>query len=188
MIFVLALLKRLWSYAPARYALIALIAAGIGYGAALLSRPVKTITKTQVQTETKYVDRVVYKEAKERIVYRNVVRTVTVERQPDGETKTVTVIADHSTDKTDDHKDSATVVTGDTATKTLTQTVTVYSKPNWRVGALVGADFVPKSPYVSGPAYGAIVERRIAGPLNAGLWGLRTPTGGIAGISVSFDF
>ncbi len=131
-----------------------------------------------------YQDRVVEKivtvkvteEAKRVIVYRD--RVV----KPDGtrieheveKTETDTKIADTRTgekkEKREGTKDREHVVTS--------------PLPQWRVGALVGVG-LRLDPLVLVPAYGAHVERRIAGPFFVGVWALHT---GVAGLSLSLEF
>lgn len=166
--------------------LLVLVAFALGYGTALRTRPAKVVT--QVQTQTVYKDRIIEHQAKDRIVYRNVVRTVTVDRKPTGEVTTTTTIADHSTDKTDVRANIDD--RSDGALSSNSTSVTVNARADWRVSALVGAELSLKAPYFSGPAYGVEVDRRIIGPIWVGLWGLRMPSGssGVVGISLSGEF
>ncbi len=70
---------------------------------------------------------------------------------------------------------------------------TTTSRPDWRVGILLGAAFQP-SPLQLQPAVGAYGERRIIGPASLGLWGIvEIPAAGAlprgaAGLSVSGEF
>lgn len=63
-----------------------------------------------------------------------------------------------------------------------------HARPMWRAGVLAGLDvrrvsLIPPSP---GPVIlGATVERRIVGPIHAGVWGLSS---GAFGVSASVEF
>jgi hypothetical protein len=63
------------------------------------------------------------------------------------------------------------------------------SKPNWRVGALVGYDVGRFDPsFTPGLVYGGVAERRIIGPVSVGLWGLSTGKYGTYGLTVNLEF
>jgi hypothetical protein len=120
----------------------------------------------------------VTEKAKDRIVYRN------VETRPDG-TK-----IDHSIERTDTDVKAATNTTTDRNDASETkQTVTAY-KPQWRVGALLGANWA--GVHFDRPigwdllAAGAFAERRIAGPFFVGLWALSA--GPSFGLTLSIEF
>lgn len=51
--------------------------------------------------------------------------------------------------------------------------------PSWRVGALVGGQIRLDSALSLTPSYGALVERRIVGPMSAGAWALNDGTIGL---------
>jgi len=107
-------------------------------------------------------------EAKTRVVYRD--RTTA----PDGTTR------DQSTTITTTDR-AASSETGRTATQEMQRDLRrteTQRLPDWRVGALVGFD--------GGPVYGAHVERRIAGPLSAGIWAHGPRLAG--GVSLSLEF
>lgn len=57
--------------------------------------------------------------------------------------------------------------------------------PSWRVGALVGGQLRFESAPLLMPSYGAIVERRIAGPISTGAWML---TNGTFGLTLTVEF
>lgn len=95
---------------------------------------------------------------------------------PDG---TRRVVTDTRIDRTKDTRSSV------EAAKTETKTVTVdrlvdKARPSWRAGPMVGFDFRTHA-----PAYGGMVERRIAGPLSLGVFGL---SNGTAGASLTLEF
>jgi hypothetical protein len=135
----------------------------------------------QVQDKTKFVD-------------RDVVRLVTI--KPDGtkiETET-----DHSHIDTQQHTDT----TNETKTTQLTdikkvlddyraeehsKTVVINNSKNWRVGVLGGYGYNASGLItgVPGLIVGAFAERKIIGPLNAGLWATSQPGAGLQ-LSVSF--
>jgi hypothetical protein len=131
-----------------------------------------------------YQDRVVEKvvtvtvkeEAKRVVIYRDrVIKPdgTRIEREVE-KTETDTKIADTRTGEKVDTREG---------TKDREHVVT-SPLPQWRVGALVGVG-LRVDPFVLVPAYGAHVERRIAGPFFVGVWGLHT---GTAGLSLSLEF
>lgn len=146
-----------------------------------------------LKTETKEVERVVYKDklvevvktvevkAKEktRIVYRD--RVVT----PDG------TVTEREVEKTDTKSGTETRNDGERfethdgeGTRELVSTVTL--RPNWRVGLLAGASLTQPLVTIAGPlVLGVSVEYRIVGGLSAGLW---INTVGAAGLSLSLEF
>lgn len=107
-------------------------------------------------------------EAKTRIVYRD--RTTA----PDGTTRDQSTTIT-TTDRTAS-ADASTTKTQD-AQRDLRR-VETQRLPDWRAGALVGFD--------GGIVYGAHVERRIAGPLSAGVWAHGPRLAG--GVSLSLEF
>jgi hypothetical protein len=127
--------------------------------------------------ETKVEVRVTEK-AKDRIVYRDIIT------KPDG-TK-----IDRSIERTEtETKKSTDTKTSTDAASDAKSSSTGY-KPQWRVGALVGAN-------VAGVRFdrplgwdllaaGAFAERRIAGPFYVGLWALSA--GPSLGLSVTVEF
>lgn len=161
-----------------RYALAALggavLLAGGCFIAGRYTAPVET------KTEVEYVERL------------QVIRTTVVKRVVDTKTKTViverpdgtkTTVIDQEKHEAEDSKSSQ-VATNDTSAKE-SHTVT-SARPNWRVGALVG---VHLSPGVPAPVYGAVVERRLLGPISVGAWGLGSPTAGVSGgLALSLEF
>lgn len=132
-----------------------------------------TPTKTVTQTVERVVTKTVTVKAKARVVYRD--RTViqkpdgTVERRDVERTEQTTVAA-----------------TEHEAEHAATVTVTA-SPPQWRASLLAGVDF----PHLDRPALlgpiqlGAMVERRIAGPLWIGAWGMSS---GVGGLALSLEF
>lgn len=123
----------------------------------------------------------------QRTVYRNVVTTITV--TPDA--GTVTTTADNTVEHYGGQLDGA--VTEQEARVELVQAereVLVEKiatlRPDWRVGAQVGASLQPPALVIAGPlVLGASVERRILGGVSAGLW---ANTAGAGGASVSVEF
>jgi len=130
-----------------------LVIFAVGYGTALLTRPAKVITKTQTITQT-------------HDIIHDHIHTVVVTK-PDG-TKTTT---------TDDNS----VINDNSSTKDSSSTITTYSKPQWKVGALAGLSVNS----LSKPIYGAQVEKRLLGPISIGAFGLSNSTGGV---SLSLEF
>jgi uncharacterized protein HemX len=97
---------------------------------------------------------------------RHVVEETKTERTAD--TRTVT----------DATKESHTVK--ESTRETVKESLTVRSRPDWRVSGLVGVDLPTLT-----PTYGAQVDRRILGPLSLGLWGNSARQ---VGIAISMEF
>ena len=114
-----------------------------------------------------------------RTVYRNVITTVT----PDAGTVTVDTSVEH--EGTDEH------LTDELIAKRTTEHAgerveTVTLRPDWRIGAQVGASLREPALPITGPlVLGVSVERRIVGGVSAGLW---ANTVGAGGASVSVEF
>ncbi len=134
-------------------------------------------------------------EVEERVVHTETVVTKTRVVAQRAETKHVVVYRDRVVEP-DGTTIEREVERADTETRETTRTdsavdvekatdstkVVRAPLPDWRVGALVGAQLrLPPE----GPIFGAIVERRIAGPLSVGAWGLQT---GAAGLVVTLEF
>lgn len=139
-----------------KYTIIIIIIVGaVAYASGRYLQPPKTITK-EVQV------------VKEVEVVKRDVRTVIKEvSRPDGTKIRETVIEDKS--KEAKNKD-----------QTNTSTKLVESlKPQWKVQGLVGIN------EISNPTYGVGVERRIIGPVFAGVW---VNTQKQYGVSVSLEF
>lgn len=193
-------------------ALLVLVAGAGGYSAGRLARPT-TQTHEVVRTEVQYKDRVVYRdrvverEAKARVVYRDVVRTVTVEREPTGATKTTTTITDRSKDATETHVDRTETATSDTtssstvkSSKDVMTIIGLDAGPKWAVRAFGTLElFGPAKPQGLADVtplvlYGAGVDRRLWGPLwlgasGGGSYDLRSHANGWwVGVSVSGVF
>lgn len=154
--------------------LLALVGA---FSAGRFSAPLKVEEKLiHDKGETIYVKgETVYVKAEAKIVWRD--RVIL----KDG------TVTEHEIEKTDT-KEDAKISTSASATLTdHVETVkTVTLRPNWRVSALVGASWRAPLLPIAGPlVLGVAAEYRIVGGLSAGLW---VNTGGVAGVSVSFEF
>lgn len=66
-------------------------------------------------------------------------------------------------------------------------TVKTETRPDWRAGALLGAQFVgdPAAKFAGPLVVGGLVERRIVGEVYVGAWGLSNASGGVA-VTVGF--
>lgn len=174
MTWLLALLSTTWGRRVA-YVLgsLAMLALGVAIGRFAMPRVV-TVTKTEI------VERIVKVKVKDRNVTRTT-RTVT-EPTPAGPkttTETTTRATEHTTTDTQ----------ADTATRSNVSVSTGH-RADWRVIALGGMLVLPSStgtPQVSW-LVGAGAERRIAGPISAGLWGMGGPKAGATGVSLSVEF
>lgn len=128
----------------------------------------------QQHSKTRYVR----EEQATRIVYRERVT------KPDG------TITERESERTDTHvkenggTDSSETQTAKRETETYKQVTA--SEPQWRIGALIGAQLQSPLLPIAGPlVVGVNVERRIAGPFWLGVWGI---SGGAAGASISITF
>lgn len=137
--------------------IIAVALLGIGYGAGRYVQPAKVVTKTETVTKTNTI-------IQEHV--HTVIQTVT---KPDGEVVKTEVSDNNSVDTVKSSSDSS------------SSTVTTYSKPQWKVQGLAGLNLSS----ISTPIYGAGVERRILGPIFAGVYGKSNSE---AGLSVSLEF
>jgi hypothetical protein len=137
--------------------LIIIIAIAVGYGFGRYVQPAKVVTVVkEVKTDNQVVD-------------KNIVTTVTETKKPDGSDTIVTKTEDKSVDKTKEN---------DTFNSTTT---TTNQKTQWRVSALAGLRY----DNLTTPNYGAIVEKRLLGPIFVGAWG---NSGKEAGISIGLEF
>lgn len=137
--------------------LIIIIAIAVGYGFGRYVQPAKVVTVVkEVKSDTQVID-------------KNIVTVVTETKKPDGSDTIVTKTEDKSIDNNTEN---------DTFSSTTT---TTNQKTQWRVSALAGFhyDSLPV------PNYGALVERRILGPIFVGVYGKSDKE---AGIAISLDF
>jgi hypothetical protein len=137
------------------------IATGLGYAFGRYAQPAK------VQIQEKEVNKQVA------IVDHNTVTETHQVKQPDGTIVTDTTTKDLDVDKT-----------SSIDTKQEKETIS-NTKPQWKVQGLVGLSSVG----LTQPLYGAGVERRILGPVSAGVWGLTGGNNGVTGgLSLSVEF
>jgi hypothetical protein len=169
------------------YALSGLALAAVGFTFGRYATPDKVVEIERVKTVTVEKEDI---RAKERIAaltaeietlkLRTHRERTTVER-PDGtrETREVETV---DVDRTTDTRETVEVI------REVEKVRTVYvdrevlkekriesHRPDWRIGAMGVLD-VPTLKYGAG----AIVERRILGPISLGLWGVSTGQGGLA--------
>lgn len=150
-----------------------------------------TATKTVEVEKTVYKDRVVEKvvevekkvevEGKTKVIYRTKVVT------KEGETRIVEVEKEETKKETKTDTDTKTDKDSTKDVVIEKSKVVEQARPQWKVGALVGYDWkpVPSVDFGRGLSLGVHAERRIAGPVWIGVWGLHT---GSAGVSVSVEF
>ncbi len=100
------------------------------------------------------------------VVKHDTTTTTKETTHPDGTKDTETTVVNHDTDI------SSSVDKKDNKTITL--------QPQWKAQAQYGYDFSTLR-----PVYGAGIERRILGPISAGVWGNNNHT---AGLSASIEF
>ena len=140
----------------AKVCLAILLAAGLGYASGRYAQPAKEVIKTVEVIKTITV------------VQHDTV-TVTKEiTKPDGTKEVDTTVTDKDKDTTDSSMKES-------ASESITNV-----KPQWKAQALYGYNVTELR-----PVYGANIERRIIGPISAGLWG---NTDHALGVSVSIEF
>lgn len=166
------------------------VGAVLGNAFAKWFTPPKVVTKTEVVTQIEYRQKVVYREAEAKVIYRDVVRTVTVTK--DG-TKTTTT-TDHSTE----HADTTTTAERDTTShtdSTTKTTKTVSTRPTVRVGALLGVGIKTRDGFLKdvgsplAPAWvGAEVSSSVIGPVFLGGWAITNGRDVVGGVSLGLEF
>ncbi len=180
-------LQSLWASVWGRRAIYVLGGVGLvlfGVAIGRFTFAPKVTTKTETKTDIKYVDRwhtvVVKEKAKDRVVHRVVVVAPT----PAGPVTTTTTDA-HTITHTDTHTDTTKTDSGTDKSDVKSISIT-DSRPQWRVGAMGGVLIVPNQQpsWLVGPS----VERRIAGPVWLGLWGVGGPKGGAVGGQLHVEF
>jgi hypothetical protein len=203
MLWLLDIIRRVPS--PVRWLAIVLLAAGLGYAYGRGAAPAKVVTQEREVVKLQYQDRVVvqYRQAKARVVYRDIVRTVTVERRPDGSSTTTTTTADKSKDATSTNTQTAShtdTTVSETGVRLSTRTVT--NQAGWRFGVLAGLEVrgpgglfstLPSGVTMSraplGPVWlGAQLDHSVAGPVSVGGWSLTNGRDFMLGASLSLSF
>lgn len=175
---------------------VALALVALAYLAGRRSAPAKVVTRDVVRTEVQTRDVVHTQVVHDVQTVHDVqvqTRTVTVTRwakAPDG---TVTVTQEARQDEQEDRHATKAAETKEQAARETdahqvaqeTRTVTVTAgRPQWSVTALAGASLgsPPRLiPGLPGPLVaGVVLERRILGPVSAGLWATSSGAGGVS--------
>lgn len=141
-----------------------------------------------VQTEVQEVEKIVYQD---RVVEKVVVKRAKAEEKVVFIDRTITDAGVHElitertkTDETEKTKDEVDRTTS--AEKQREQKATTTLRPDWRIGALVGASLrEPALPLSGNLVLGVQVERRVVGGVSVGAW---ANTVGAAGGVVSVEF
>lgn len=136
---------------------------GAGYSIGRYFAPAKITEKIVEKEVIKTVE--VIKEVK--VENKDVKTKIVIEEKPDGTKTTTTEIEDKT--KTDTTTDTAKT---DESTKTKdTFKETVFAKPQWRIGVLGGVSASSLN-FTETPrlVYGGLIEKRIFGPVSAGVW------------------
>ncbi len=159
---------------------------GVAFAAGRYSSPTPDVKEVErIVYRDKVVEKIVTvtveSEAKRVVIYRE--RTT----KPDG---TITEReAEHVATDTKVKTDLSSVRDAETDLRRDTSKTVTASRPQWRVGALIGADlgFAPLSATL---VVGGQVERRIIGPFSVGAWVLvrPAPLGVAAGGSLSLEW
>lgn len=139
----------------------------------------------------------------ERVEYRDrvVEKVVEVKAKDEAKAKTVVVYRDrlvkpdgtkieHEVERSDSVQvtDTKTATVGemDAARDLKTERVVEAQRPQWRVSALAGVTNPRLSPLSVEKTFGVMVERRVVGPVSAGVWAL---SGGPSlGLALSVEF
>jgi len=101
-----------------------------------------------------------------------------VEQETDVETHAA---SKRTSDSHGDKSSTGKLAQSSEAHQATVETHTVTAPPNWAVSALVGAQLVGNAVLVPAPlVVGVVVERRILGPVSAGLWATSGRAGGLS--------
>ncbi len=182
---------------PWHYLVAALALAGAGYAFGRFAAPDKVVTVEKevirtVEKEVGLTHEQVFELAKILETMRRETHTETTTTvKPDGTTETK-IVEDTKTEKTTEtetekvaEKDESKTTETETTREVETTKIVERARPGWKVSVMAGLDF----PYaIKGelrPVYGGSIERRLFGPLSAGVWGL---TSGAGGLSLSLEF
>lgn len=133
-----------------------LVAAGLGYAFGRYAQPARVEIKKEIEVREK-----------EKTTHDTIVTEKEIHR-PDGTIEKEKKTEDKTTNSSS------------TDTKEKTSKVVVSEKPQWKAGVLAGYDLIGIK-----PVYGAQVEKRILGPISAGVWGTTQST---VGASLSLEF
>lgn len=162
------------------------------FGAGRYSRAGRVVTVDKVRTEVQYRDRVQTQvvhdvQTVHDVATRTVTRWETVPGKPAVVVQTVERQAEtRAQARTEAHQDAQSEAHATTVE--LHTTATVYARPAWSATALVGGQLGGRRLVDALPAplvVGVSLERRILGPVSAGLWA----TSGLAGgLSVRVDW
>lgn len=179
------------------YALAGLALASLGFAFGRYAAPDKVVTVDRV------VEREVVKEdfqAREQVVAlteqvrqlkQKIKRQEHTVSKPDGTVETTITeeietneVTDTATDTT---SSSEVVASSSTETESATEHVEVVerSRPDWKLSGLVAVDAPAALRGNLTPAYGVLLERRILGPVSAGVWGLSS---GVVGAALTVEF
>jgi hypothetical protein len=151
-----------------------------GYAAGRFSAPERVRTVETFKEDTESRERVRQLTAELETAKRHTRREVVTVVKPDG-TRETHATTDTTVDQSrDTHVATETQRVEVKHVETLHESVTERSRPDWRVGPMVGFD-LNRGAF----AFGAHVERRILGPLSLGAFGL---SNGTAGLSLSMEF
>jgi len=175
---------------------VALLALAGSFGAGRYSRPAKVVTVDKVRTEVQYRDRVVTQIQHDVQVQHDVaVQTRTVTQWRTGPDKVTTVTQYVDRDRTSETKRQDRGQTKQDASSEARSLVTelhtastVYARPAWSATLLAGGQLGGRRLTDALPAplvLGVAVERRLVGPVSAGLW---ATSGMAAGLAVRLDW
>lgn len=160
-------------------ALAVFVAVFLAFAVGRFATPAKVVVQTKTQTVEKIVQAKAEVRTETQVVYRD--RTVVTHKDGTVEHRNIEQTSNGQVDTK--HESAEKVVYRDRELLRVVES----PKPQWRVGVLAGVDILHLGrPQLFGPvALGAHVERRIAGPVWLGAFGLSS---GAAGVSVSVEF
>ena len=138
----------------------------VGVAAGRFSLPAKVITQIETQT----IEKIVYKESKD--INKDKVVVIEETINPDGSKTKKTTITDKSTITV--NKDQTT----DTASNSHSETVVDYGKNAFMISALASTSILTDNQ--QSIAFGAHVQKRLLGPIYAGMFGFTDKRFGVS--------
>ena len=170
---------------------------GLAYGWGRYLTPANTVVIEKVRVETVEKQVVVVQERVrvEKVVVESETQKIHREESttvhPNGLTEThktedigiATVINSHDIQYVDRVVEKETVKTVEKVVEK--EKIVEAQKPQWRAGPMVGYDLGRWSQPGLALSYGAMVERRVLGPVSIGVWGLSSA---VAGVTATIEF
>ena len=168
-----------------KISLVTIAIAALGYGFGRFTAPSKVIEIEKIRTieieKIVEIEKEVIKEVT--VENKNINTTTTITEYPDGRKETVITVVDLTTIgiEKDTEKDTERDMEKDTTSSIDKTKITIYKKTQWKLTGLAGFELGNWTT----PVYGALIEKRILGPIYVGGWALSNKT---IGVGLSFEF